>query len=73
MVSKFSIAISKLEHYKCRKHVAAAFVLVDREERQKVLGFYTLSATSIRLTDLPHKSSKSSPNTQTYPPHYLAV
>ena len=44
-----------------RKHVAAAFVLVDREERQKVLGFYTLSATSIRLTDLPPQIVKKLP------------
>lgn len=43
-----------------RKNVAASFVLVERGS-PKVLGFYTLSATSIHLTDLPEASAKKLP------------
>ena len=38
-----------------RKHVAATFVLVETNN-PIVLGFYTLSATSVQLDDLPEKN-----------------
>ena len=43
-----------------RKHVAATFVLVENNE-SKVLGYYTLSATSLRLTDLPEQTAQRLP------------
>jgi GNAT superfamily N-acetyltransferase len=43
-----------------RKHVAATFVLVEMN-RPAVLGFYTLSATSLRLNDLPESTIKKLP------------
>lgn len=43
-----------------RKHVAATFVLVEMN-RSTVLGFYTLSATSLRLNDLPEQIIKKLP------------
>lgn len=42
-----------------RRRVAAPFVAT--ENGSKVLGFYTLSATSIQLTDIPHELSKKLP------------
>lgn len=43
-----------------RKHVAATFVLVETNN-PIVLGFYTLSATSVQLDDLPEKTIKKLP------------
>ncbi|MFH0730992.1 MAG: GNAT family N-acetyltransferase [Pseudomonadota bacterium] len=43
-----------------RKHVAATFVLVEMNS-PAVLGFYTLSATSLRLNDLPEQTIKKLP------------
>ncbi len=44
-----------------RKRVAAAFVLVSKEDGKPAAGFYTLSATVIRLSDLPEKTAKKLP------------
>jgi predicted GNAT family N-acyltransferase len=44
-----------------KKRVAATFVLVDPGNERRVLGFYTLSATSIRLSDLPTQIVKRLP------------
>jgi len=49
-----------------RRHAAAPFVLVERDERKTVLGYYTLSAFSINLGDLPEEITKKLP-------HYPAV
>jgi GNAT superfamily N-acetyltransferase len=43
-----------------RKHVAATFVLLEAGD-PTVLGFYTLSATSVRLRDLPEDTAKKLP------------
>jgi len=57
--SAFSSGSEPLDRYlqrqagqEARRHVAVTFVLVDTE-RQVLAGYYTLSATSIRLGDLP--------------------
>ena len=42
-----------------RKRVASCFVLT--EDRTNPLGFYTLAATSIALTDLPAEAAKKLP------------
>jgi len=49
-----------------RRHVAAPFVLVEREDGQTVLGYYTLSAFSVHPGDLPEETAKKLP-------HYPAV
>jgi GNAT superfamily N-acetyltransferase len=43
-----------------RKHVAATFVLVEKN-RSTVVGFYTLSATNLRLNDLPEQTIRKLP------------
>jgi ribosomal protein S18 acetylase RimI-like enzyme len=57
--SGFSSGVEALDSYlhrqarqDVRKHVAATFALAQADNFQ-VLGFYSLSATSIRLSDLP--------------------
>jgi len=63
----FSCGVEALDRYlrrqagqDTRKHVAATFVLVE-EDRPAVLGFYTLSATSLRFSDLPEPTAKKLP------------
>lgn len=43
-----------------RKRVASCFVLIDNDPLTPV-GFYTLAATSIALSDLPHPMTKRLP------------
>jgi GNAT superfamily N-acetyltransferase len=43
------------------RHVAAVYVLVPVDDPVRVAGFYTLSATSIVLTDLPAKLIRKLP------------
>lgn len=63
----FSCGIEALDRYiqiqagqDARKHVAATFVLSERGS-PAALGFYTLSATSIHLSDLPEATIKKLP------------
>lgn len=69
----FSCGRDVLDHYlkrqagqDARRHVAAPFVLVERDEGITVLGYYTLSAFSVNLGDLPEETAKKLP-------HYPAV
>jgi GNAT superfamily N-acetyltransferase len=45
-----------------RRRVAAAFVLVDANQRRTILGYYTLSAFGIVLRDLPQDIIKRLPS-----------
>jgi GNAT superfamily N-acetyltransferase len=63
----FSCGVDALDRYMrqqagqyARKHAAVAFVLVE-EGSLAVLGFYTLAATSVQLTDLPEATAKKLP------------
>lgn len=63
----FSCGVEQLDRYlqqqanqDKRKYVATHFVAFDRE-RQKIIGYYTLSATSIKLTELPESIAKKLP------------
>ncbi|RJQ53855.1 MAG: GNAT family N-acetyltransferase [Desulfobacteraceae bacterium] len=63
----FSCGIEALDRYlrrqasqDTRKHVAVTFVLVEAGS-PFVSGFYTLSATSLRLSDLPESTVKKLP------------
>lgn len=65
--SVFTCGVEALDGYlrrqagqDARKHIAATFVLVEMD-RPAVLGFYTLSATSLRLTDLSDPIAKKLP------------
>jgi ribosomal protein S18 acetylase RimI-like enzyme len=63
----FSCGAPELDRYLQRqarqdmqRHIAAVFVLQDGEEA-KIAGYYTLSATAIRLIDLPEGLSRRLP------------
>ncbi|MBM3277306.1 MAG: GNAT family N-acetyltransferase [Candidatus Handelsmanbacteria bacterium] len=63
----FSSGSPPLDHYlqqqagqEARRHLAVTFVLVDAD-RQILAGYYTLSATSIRLGELPTEIAQKLP------------
>jgi Acetyltransferase (GNAT) family. len=63
----FSCGVEPLDRYLAtqagqdmRKHVAACFVLTEGGD-PAVLGYYTLSATSLALTDLPDELARKLP------------
>lgn len=63
----FSCGVEALDRYlkhqasqDLRKHVAVTFVLVEVGQ-PGVLGFYTLSATNLRVNDLPESTAKKLP------------
>jgi GNAT superfamily N-acetyltransferase len=62
----FSCGISELDDYlrqqasqDARRRVAAPFVMLD--SRRRILGYYTLSAYGIRLTELPSERARKLP------------
>jgi Predicted acyltransferase len=62
----FSCGVPELDHYLCtqasqdmKKKVAAVFVMVD--DLKQILGYYTLSAYTIRLAELPAERAKKFP------------
>ena len=64
--ASFSCGIPELDNYlrlqarqDAKRRVAAPFVMVDSARR--VVGYYTLSAYGIRLTDLPPEAAKKLP------------
>lgn len=64
--SGFDSGVEALDRYfriqagqDARKHIAAPFVLLDEQDR--VLGYYTLSATSIALAELPAAETRRLP------------
>lgn len=64
--ASFSCGISELDDYlrqqasqDARRRVAAPFVMLD--SRRRILGYYTLSAYGIRLTELPLERARKLP------------
>jgi len=64
---KFSCGVTLLDDYvrkqagqDTRKHLSVTYILND-EMLNKVAGYYTLSSTTIELSDLPEKLSKKLP------------
>lgn len=64
--SRFVSSVPELDRYfqlqagqDAKRNVAAPFVLLDQEET--VIGYYTLSAYSLRLTELPAETLKKLP------------
>ena len=45
-----------------RRHVAAAFVLIEQRSPKTILGYYTLSAFSVDLGDLPADVARKLPS-----------
>jgi len=63
----FSCGVEALDRYlktqagqDARKHASTAFVLFEQDS-SRVLGYYTLSATSIELSDVPESTAKKMP------------
>ena len=64
--ANFVSGVAELDHYfrtqmgqDAKRKVAAPFVLIDREKG--IIGYYTLSAYTIRLTELPTELAKKLP------------
>jgi len=71
--SKFTCGVEALDRYfkqqvtqDMRRRIANCFVLVE-SATGNVAGYYTLSATSLFLTDLPHELAKRLPRYPTLP------
>jgi ribosomal protein S18 acetylase RimI-like enzyme len=74
--SSFRCGVAELDDYlqrrarqDARRHVAATYVMTPRDEPQRITGFYTLSAASIELSDLPSELAKHLPRY----PHVPAI
>jgi predicted GNAT family N-acyltransferase len=70
----FSSGVEPLDRYlkaqagqDSRRKVASCFILTRADEPSQVLGYYTLSALSIALTDLPFSIVKRLPRYPTVP------
>ncbi|MFN8008414.1 MAG: GNAT family N-acetyltransferase [Terriglobia bacterium] len=70
----FSCGIEALDRYlktqalqNAKKYVAAVFVLVNEGEPDRILGYYTLSATSVKLSELPPETAKKIPKYPSMP------
>ena len=64
----FSCGIDVLDHYiqrqasqDAKRRVARIFVIRPEHSKEKILGYYTLSALSVDLVDLPYDISKKLP------------
>jgi len=66
--TKFDCGVSVLNDYLAKyakqdvkRKASAVFVLVERAEPKCVIGFYTLCATSVALTELPEEVTRKLP------------
>ncbi len=41
-----------------KRRAAVVYVMTEREEASRILGYYTLSATSVKLSDIPQETQK---------------
>ena len=64
----FRCGVGELDEYLHRRarqdlerHVAAVYVMVPADQPQRIAGFYTLSATSVVLDELPSELAKKLP------------
>ena len=60
-VSVLNEYLSKYANQDVKRKAAAVFVLVDRAAPKRVIGFYTLCATSVELNLLPTELTKKLP------------
>ena len=54
--------LKEMARQDARRHVAAPFVLVEKNSPKTILGYYTLSALSIDLGDLPADVARKLPS-----------
>jgi hypothetical protein len=66
--TKFDCGVSVLNDYlakyakqEVKRKASAVFVLVDRPDPWRIIGFYTLCATSVALSELPEEVTKKLP------------
>ncbi|MFN7734055.1 MAG: GNAT family N-acetyltransferase [Pirellula sp.] len=60
-VPALNIYLQKFAKQDMKRKAAAAFVLVGRTDPNRILGFYTLSATSVALSVLPDELTRKLP------------
>jgi ribosomal protein S18 acetylase RimI-like enzyme len=60
-VSVLNDYLSKYASQDVKRKAAAVFVLVERTSPQRIIGFYTLCATSVELSALPAELTKKLP------------
>ncbi len=54
--------LAKYAKQDVKRKATAVFVLIPRSEPKRIVGFYTLCATSVELTDLPERMIKKLPS-----------
>jgi ribosomal protein S18 acetylase RimI-like enzyme len=60
-VSILNDYLAKYAKQDVKRKASAVFVLVDRADPKRVIGFYTLCATSVLLSELPEELTKKLP------------
>lgn len=60
-VSVLNDYLAKYAKQDVKRKAAAVFVLVNRSEPKRIIGFYTLCATSVELSELPDGLTKKLP------------
>ena len=60
-VSILNDYLNKYAKQDAKRKASAVFVLVDRSDLKRIIGFYTLCATSVALSELPEEVTKKLP------------
>ncbi len=60
-VSVLNDYLAKYAKQDVKRKASAVFVLVDRSDPKRIIGFYTLCATSVALSELPEEVTKELP------------
>lgn len=60
-VSVLNDYLAKYAKQDVKRKASAVFVLVNRDDPKRILGFYTLCATSVELSELPEEVTKKLP------------
>lgn len=60
-VSVLNDYLNKYAKQDAKRKASAVFVLVDRSDLKRIIGFYTLCATSVALSELPEEVTKKLP------------
>ena len=60
-VSVLNVYLAKYAKQDVKRKASAVFVLVERAQPKRVIGFYTLCATSIALAELPEELTRKLP------------
>lgn len=70
----FSCGVAVLDNYlqrqasqDMRRHVAAVFVMVSKDQPQRILGYYSLASYAVETSGLPDETAKKLPRYPTTP------